>query len=252
MVQTRARFLEPKAPTLDLPPPFTLVTLREAGHAFAHAKEIAAKEGAGTIVWVRRFDLVEFALVLEPDEPLKSARRTVYAGLSALLDAVISHAPPEKLIIFDWPAAILVDGALVGGGELGWPDGAAENERPDWLVFGATVRTNALAPLEPGFNPNVSTLEDEGFTELGAGRLVESFARHFMATVDLWQEKGFLEVAKAYLQRLPAEDGLERTIDGVGDLLLRRKGKIEVEKRQLVPAIVPPRWRNRKTGELLL
>ena len=252
MVQTRARFLEPKAPTLDLPPLFRLVSLREAGHAFAHAKEIAAKEGAGTIVWVRRFDLVEFALVVEPDESLKSARRTIYAGLSALIDALAALAPPEKYIVFDWPAAILIDGGLVGGGELAWPKGAAENERPEWLVFGAMVRTAALVPLEPGFNPNVSNLEDEGFTELGAGRLVESFARHFMATVDLWQEKGFLEVAKAYLQRLPAEEGLERTIDGVGDLLLRRKGKLEVEKRKLVPAIVPVRWRDAKTGELLV
>jgi hypothetical protein len=252
MVQTRARFLEPKAPTLDLPPPFRLVSLREAGHAFAHAKEIAAKEGAGTLVWVRRFDLVEFALVVEPDEPLKTARRTIYAGLSALIDALTALAPPEKFIIFDWPAAILIDGGLVGGGELAWPEGAAENERPDWLVFGAMVRTAALAPLEPGFNPNVANLEDEGFTELGAGRLVESFARHFMATVDLWQERGFLEVAKTYLQRLPADDGVERTIDGVGDLLVRRKGKLEVEKRKLVPAIVPARWRNEKTGELLV
>jgi len=252
MVQTRARFLEPKAPTLDLPPGFRLVTLREAGHAFAHAKEIAAKEGAGTIVWVRRFDLVEFALVVEPDEPLKIARRTIYAGLAALIDALISHAPPEKIIFFDWPAAILVDGALVGGGELGWPEGAGESERPDWLVFGAMVRTAALAPLEPGFNPGVSNLEDEGFTDLGAGRLIESFARHFMAMVDLWQERGFLEVAKAYLQRLPAEEGIERTIDGIGDLLLRRKGKLPVEKRELLPTIMPVRWRDKKSGELLV
>jgi hypothetical protein len=201
---------------------------------------------------VRRFDLVEFALVLEPDEPLKSARRTVYAGLSALFDALTALAPPEKYIVFDWPAAILIDGALVGGGELAWPEGADENARPDWLVFGAMVRTAALAPLEPDFDPSVSNLEDEGFTELGAGRLVEGFARHFMATIDLWQERGFLEVAKAYLHRVPTEDGVERTIDGVGDLLVRRKGKIEVEKRKLLPAIAQARWRNQKTGELLL
>jgi len=36
--------------------------------------------GAGTLVWVRRYDLVEFAVVLEPDEPLVSARRAFFAG----------------------------------------------------------------------------------------------------------------------------------------------------------------------------
>ncbi len=72
MVQTRTRVLPSRtAAALDLPPVFRLVTLREAGNAFAHAKSIAAKEGAGTLVWVRRFDLVEFALVIEPDEPLR-------------------------------------------------------------------------------------------------------------------------------------------------------------------------------------
>ena len=60
--------------TLDLPPGYTLVALRELGDAFAHASEIAAEAGAGTLVWVRRYDLVEFAVVLEPDEPLRSGR----------------------------------------------------------------------------------------------------------------------------------------------------------------------------------
>ena len=50
------------APALDLPPPFRLVTLREVGDAFAHAKAIAAEAGAGTLVYVGRFDLVEFAV----------------------------------------------------------------------------------------------------------------------------------------------------------------------------------------------
>src|SRR5262249_6144518 len=52
--------------TLDLPPGYTLVALREHGDAFAHACAIAAKAGAGTLVWVRRYDLVEYAVVLEP------------------------------------------------------------------------------------------------------------------------------------------------------------------------------------------
>jgi biotin-(acetyl-CoA carboxylase) ligase len=252
MAQTKTRVLAPKAPTLDLPPLFRAVPLREAGNAFAHAKVIAAKEGAGTIVWVRRFDLVEFAVVLEPDEPLNTARRTIYAGLAALADALASHAPPEKGIAFEWPAVIFVDGALIGGGELGWPENAAEEKRPDWLVFGAMVRMAALAPLEPGFNPKSSDLEAEGFQELGAGGLIETFARHLMVYVDLWLDRGFVEVAKAYLERLPAAEGYERAIDGIGDLLIRKKGKLEVEKKKLLPAIERARWRNPDTGEMLL
>ena len=39
--------------TLDLPPGYTLVGLREAGDAFAHGCTIAAEAGAGTLIWVR-------------------------------------------------------------------------------------------------------------------------------------------------------------------------------------------------------
>src|SRR5947209_9266789 len=105
----------PFAPKLDLPPPFRLVSLREIGDAFAHARAVAAEEGAGTLVWVGRFDLVEFAVVLEPDEPLRAARRAFYAGLAALADALAAHAPPEKSIDIVWPDAVRVDGGHVGG-----------------------------------------------------------------------------------------------------------------------------------------
>ena len=90
-MQSRSRTTA--APALDLPPPYHLVTLREVGDAFAHAQAIAAEEGAGTLVHVGRFDLSEFAVVLEPEEPLASARRAFYACMVALRDALLVYAP---------------------------------------------------------------------------------------------------------------------------------------------------------------
>src|SRR3954465_15650728 len=89
----------------DLPPGYTLVALRELGDAFAHGCDIAATSGAGTLVWVRRYDLVEFAVVLEPDEPLRSARRALFAGMNAMADAIASHCPPEREVTVDRPDA---------------------------------------------------------------------------------------------------------------------------------------------------
>jgi hypothetical protein len=243
--ETRSRIRTPYAAALDLPPPFRLVTLREAGDAFAHASAIAAEAGAGTLVWVGRFDLVEFALVVEPDEPLKTARRTFYAGMAALADALLVHAPPEKLIAFDWPDAVFVDGGLVGGGRLAWPADASEDAPPDWLVFGAMVRTVTTAAGEPGLRPFAAALEEEGFDDLGWGRLVESFARHFMVAVDRWREGGFATVAKSYLQWLPTEPGVRRDIDDNGDLLVRRHGM--VERRQLLPKLAEVAWLDPQT-----
>lgn len=235
-------------PPLDLPPLFRSVPLREAGDAFAHAKVIAAEAGAGTLVHVGHFDLSEFAVVLEPDEPLASARRAVYAGCVALGDAMSVFAPPEKPITFVWPDTILVDGGLVGGVRLAWPDGAREDIPPDWLVFSAMIRTVAMGAQEPGLRPLAAALEEEGFDDLGSGRLVESFARHLMVWTDTWQEYGFDTVAKAYLGRLPAEPGLRRAIDDSGDLLLRRMTVTEVERRSLVAALTTQGWLDPETG----
>src|ERR1700687_5983455 len=95
--------LRTPARALDLPSLYRLVTLREVGDAFAHAKAIAGEAGAGTLVHVGRFDVVEFAVVLEPDEPLRTARRAFYVGLTALGDALGALAPPERPITFGWP-----------------------------------------------------------------------------------------------------------------------------------------------------
>ena len=230
------------ASRLDLPPPFTLVTLREVGDAVAHAISIAAEQGAGTLVYVGRFDLAEFAVVLEPEEPLRSARRALYVGMTALVDALLAHAPPEKPIEIGWPDAITVDHGLVGGGRIAWPEGTKEDDVPAWLVFGAAIRTVSMSDAEPGMTPLAAALEEEGFIDFGSDRLVESFARHLMVAIDAWQEQGFAAIAKEYLSRLAPEKASRRDIGENGDLLARRVGKVEAERHKLVPALAAPSW----------
>jgi len=236
------------APKLELPPPFTLVTLREVGDAFAHAVKVAPEQGAGTLVYVGRFDLAEFAVVLEPDEPLRTARRALYTGMTALVDALLAFAPPEKPITIDWPDAIRIDGGLVGGGRLAWPKGAREDEQPDWLVFGGMIRTVSMTGNDPGLHPMTSALEEEGFTDVAAAELVASFARHLMVHIDALQEYGFGAVARAYLPRLPAESGVRRDIDENGDLLVRRAGKADAQRIALTSALAAPSWLDPKSG----
>lgn len=236
------RIREPFAPVLSLPPPFRLITLREMGDAFQHAVGIAAEAGAGTLVYVGRFDLAEFAVVLEPNEPLQTARRVLYAGMTALADALLAYAPPEKMVTIDWPDAIRIDGGLVGGGRLGWPKDAREDEPPAWIVFGAMIRTVSMSDEEPGVHPLASALEQEGFDDVGAKQVTESFARHLMVATDAWQMQGFGDVAREYLQRLQRESGVSRRIDENGDLLTRRTGQADIDRRKLLPALAAPSW----------
>lgn len=233
---------------LDLPPPFRPVMLREAGDAFAHARSHAAQLGAGALVFVGRFDLAVFAVVLEPEEPLAAARRSFYAGMTALAETLAALAPPETPIAFDWPDAIAIDGGLVGGGRLAWPVECGEDAVPDWLVFGAVIR---LVWMRSGFAPparSATALAEEGFGIIDAGRLAEGFARHLMLAFDKWREGRFADIAADYLTRMRISGARRAAIDPRGNLRLEQPGAA-ARVLDLTTALAAPSWLDPETGE---
>jgi len=237
-----------RANTLDLPPVFTEIALRESGDAFAHALAVAGAEGAGTLVWVRRFDVAEFAVVLEPEEPLAAARRSLYLGLVALADALAAYSPPEKAITVDWPDTMRLDGAVIGGGRLGAPEGVADGEVPPWLVFGAMLRLYVHGDDAGGTFRLGTSAEVEGFDLIDTKRVIESFSRHLMTHVDRWQEKGFKKIGEDFLARMPRETGIRRGIDGNGDLLVHGREAGPAERTALLPRLSTPGWLDPSTG----
>jgi Biotin/lipoate A/B protein ligase family len=230
--------------TLDLPPGYTLVALREHGDAFAHACTIAPEAGAGTLVWVRRYDLVEFAVVLEPDEPLRSARRALFAGMNATADAIAAHCPPEREVAFAWPDTVMFDGGLLGGARLGWPEDCAEADAPDWLVFAVMLRAADMAQIDEVQSAAGVSLMGEGFQMVETDAIVESFARHLMTAFDRWNERGFEPIARDYLERLPkSKAGERRSIDVNGDLLTSLPlAKSAPQRTSLVEALAQVAW----------
>lgn len=231
----------PSPPSLDLPPGFGAVILPATEDAYAHARGIASQAGAGTLVWLHREDLAEFAIVVEPDVPLRQARPTLFMGMNALLQAVAVHCPPERSVSFDWPDGLRFNSGLIGGGRLAWPTQCADDGLPDWLVFGAMVRIALPDDIEPGVAPDAAALQDEGFEGQGPASIVESFARFFMLQVDMWQTAGMGAIIADYAARLaPLGDGASITSDG--DLLIGSR------LRPLDEAIEATAWLDRKTG----
>lgn len=233
---------------IDLPPPYSLVTLRESGDAFAHARATAAKRGAGTLVWVKRQDLMEFAVVLEPEVAFVQARLAIYAGMNALADALATHAPPSRPVAFDWPDALRVDGVLVGGGRLGWPEGTRDDATPDWLVFSAMIRTSVVRTQEPGLRPLFGALDELGFGPVDAGPIIASFSRHLMAGFDEWKETGFAPLARRWLDRV-SPGGHDARIADNGDLLVPAKaGESPSSRQDLGRALAACSWLDPATG----
>ena len=239
-----------KHSTLDLPPGFTEVKLRELGDAYAHACAIAQAQGAGALVWVGRYDLVEFAVVLEPDEPLAGARRAHFAAMNAIGDAIAAHCPPERDVAFAWPDTVLFDGALIGGLRLAWPQDCAEDQIPDWLVVGVMLRAADLSHVDTGLVPGSTSLLSEGFEMLDCEAIIASFTRHLMTHFDRWKEKGFKAVAQDFFARLPpGKAGERRAIDGDGDLLVHAPLDTGPARRSsLVDALQQAAWLDAQHG----
>lgn len=225
---------------LDLPPLYREVRLREAGDAFAHARAIAAEAGAGTLVWSRNWHVFDVAVVLEPAIPLVRARNALYVGMSALADALAVHAPPEKPIAFVWPDLVEVNAGAVGGVRLAW-DAVPEQRVPGWMVLHAAARLAFEDAAEPGYNPAVTALAEEGYGALDAATLAESYARHLLAGLHEWQDEGFRAVARRYLERLDRPRAARCGLDPSGDLLLKADDGAET-RHALGPALAAPSW----------
>ena len=194
-MQSRSRTTA--APALDLPPPFRLVTLREVGDAFAHAKAIAAEAGAGTLVHVGRFDLVGIRRRARAGRAAADRAAGVLRRHGGAARRAAGACPAGAADHLRWPDAIHVDGGLIGGGRLAWPAGCSR----DRAARMAGVRRQhphrvAWARRRPACARSSTALDEEGFDDLGSGRLVESFARHLMVAIDAWRANEFATVTQ--------------------------------------------------------
>lgn len=220
----------PELPSLFHP----TVALREGGDAMARAIAIAPRHGAGTLVWVRSAARVEAAVVLEPEGSLAASRLALFAGLSALGDALAAFGPPEVPLTFAWPVGVKVNGGHVGRARLAWPKDARGEGIPDWLVIGVEARIAFPHGWEPGHGLHQTALVEEGWDEAEAScqELTAAWARHLMAGIAEWQRPGptggVKRLAEKFLARLEREESMGEAKRGLdpasGDLVLEKDG----------------------------
>ncbi|RKK02142.1 hypothetical protein EBE87_02245 [Pseudoroseomonas wenyumeiae] len=210
-----------------LPSVFSPHALPAGADALAHAVALAPREGAGTLVWLRDEQVLEAAVVLEPETSLEAARPALLAAANAAADALVVLGPPEIPVTLRWPATLVVNGGAVGAAVLRAPPGTAPGAVPDWLVVGIRLAMREERP-EPGLDPGRTALGEEGFAGIPVPELVAAWARHLMAGLAEWQRDGFRRLSEKTLARLEAEDwmqGARRGLDpATGALVLERGG----------------------------
>ncbi|MET0314752.1 MAG: biotin/lipoate--protein ligase family protein [Hansschlegelia sp.] len=233
---------------LILPPAFSQAQSAPGEDAFAAACRMAQDAGPGAFVVGDQDDVIDIAVVLEPDEPLESARRALFAGMLALAEAVGATGPSEMPVTIAWPDTLLYDGARLGGGRLGWPQNCRNEATPDWLVFGAMLIASKAHAGDPGLTPSSTSLEEESFAPGSRELILESFARNLMKAFEIWSEDGFDAVGVRFLAYIPELFAQRSRIDQHGDCMRGADGM----RLPLAPALQAVGWRDPATGSVLL
>ncbi|MGI9463606.1 MAG: biotin/lipoate--protein ligase family protein [Aestuariivirgaceae bacterium] len=208
--------------------------------SFKGSREACGKgdAGAGDLLWSKAEDVLDVAVVLEPEVPAAQSMQMLFAAMVAFGDSFGAIGPPEVGLFYRWPNVMLINAAHVGLARAGLPD-CADSDVPPWMVVGLNVRIQPgpQAP-ESGYDLTNTSLWDEGGGEVDRTMLVESFARHFLTWINSWTEDGFKPVHDAWMARADGRDeiveikwqgdkhkGRFLSLDEDGNMLLKRKAE---------------------------
>ncbi len=185
--------------------------------AVSHVRQRIA--GAGDLFWFHKQNNVDIAIVLEPEVSGIRALEMVPLAMVALSDCLAVLLPPQVAVQFRDSKSIVVNGGIVGELTAAIAVTRSQNDIPDWMVLSLTTGlSRAESDDEPGFNPQITTLDEEGWEMVSQRKFTETFARHFLSWLAAWNDDGFSTIARAW--KFKAEEQLEPDMRKFGDNIL--------------------------------
>ena len=182
---------------------------------------------AGLVVWARRGDALDAAMVLAPEQKLAEAMGVGFALSVGLGDAIGALAPPEVAVHYTWPGGIKINGADCGRFRAA-SSHADPSEVPDWLVFGITLPYLPGEGAEGGAAPDQTSLIEEGCGDVTPLRLLESWSRHSLAWINTFIDQGMAPLHRVWTRRawqmgdpLPDGAGMFMGLDEQGGMLVK-------------------------------
>ena len=137
------------------------------------------------------------AIVLRPDFPNARAGQLAYVGAVSAGAALAGLLSPMTGLRYRWPNRILLNELDAGRIALAGP--GLDRDPMPWLVLGLMVNV-AHHPENP--EPEAyNSVHASGSREVGAEALIEDFARHFLASINRWDEEGFDPISRAWTAR---------------------------------------------------
>jgi len=174
---------------LTFPPLLSGVGLSGPQDPFAKACAMAALGcDGGTVVYNVQADRLRGAIVFAPEVALEEAIAMLPVCGIGFQNALGALAPPEVAVHLTWDGDIKVNGAGCGGLSVAAATDAP-GDVPDWLVVGLDLPILQTA-VDPGVNPDLTSLYDEGCADVEPGQLLESWARHTLVWINRWSDEG--------------------------------------------------------------
>jgi len=165
------------------------------------------RSGAGDVFWTAASPTqADFAIVLEPDVSHHNAIEMIPLALIALSDCLAVLLPPQVAVQFRDEQFVTVNAGVAGGVVAAMAKQTAGSDVPDWLVLSVKLGMQRQDDAgDPGLQPDITTLDEEGWQEPGVGEVIETFSRHFLSWMAVWNDDGFEPIVRAWKFRAENE-----------------------------------------------
>ena len=187
---------------LILPP--LLNSIKVASNPYQTAIEHVQrrKAGAGDLFWAPSETQARLAIVLEPEVDCSRTLEMVPLMMVALSDCLAVLLPPQVAVQFRDERFVIVNGAVVATIEMTIA-GDHQNEDlqaiPDWSVVGLSLEMKWPEDAQdPGDQPDITVLAEEGWDDPDLQKFIETFARHFLSWMVSWNDDGFEAISRAW------------------------------------------------------
>ena len=186
-------------------PPLLNGTCTDEPFATAIERVRWRKSGAGDLFWSKREDIATLAIILEPEVSHTRSLEMLTLAMVALSDCLAVLLPPQVAVQFRNCNEITVNGGVAGNIKAAIAMTETETDIPDWIVLEITVGLiRRDGEPEPGTQPDITTLDEEGCEDCSLNRFIETFSRHFLSWLISWNDDGFTNVSRAW--KFKAED----------------------------------------------
>ena len=196
----------------QLPPLLTAEKVSKDIDVFQKAISSAKTSETGTVFYSEKNEMVDIAILLNPEVNQKKCNHMIYVLTVAIGDAIGALAPPEVMVTYSFPGYIYLNKGEAGAVSFAIDYQKQDDQVPEWLVLSFKLKIKEIGDMKQDHpDPDITSLETEGAGFISRTRLIESVCRHFLAWLNQWEEEGFAPVVKMWNQRIEHEKDIKLT-----------------------------------------